>query len=147
MALDSEHAKRVVELDEEADKRLLFRHQTSHSLAPITGSQSLPWIKIGNVEAGKVVGYEGVSLTPEGALNGAAPESNRPSVGLPRRAGFEDFWRNRRFVGEAPHQEAMRASVRAGPQAGAISTPTTPTPGGPAAPSGRPGHMRIEGPT
>src|SRR4051795_8034242 len=27
---------------------------------------------------------------PRSRLNGAAPESNRPSVGLPRRTGFED---------------------------------------------------------
>jgi len=147
MALDSEHAKRVVEHDEEADKRLLLRHQTSHSLAPITGTQLLLWIEIGNVEAGKVVGYEGVSLTPEGALNGAAPGSNRPSVGLPRRAGFEDFWRNRRFAGEAPHQEAMRASVRAGPQAGASRPLRRDFPVARLRPQGGRGTMRIEGPT
>jgi hypothetical protein len=92
MALDSEHAKRVVELDEEADKRLLLRHQTSHSLAAITGTQSLLWIEIGNVEAGsslatKVVGYEGVSLTPEGALkrSGAGVEPTERGAATPHR--------------------------------------------------------------
>jgi hypothetical protein len=67
----AEHARRVLELDEEADRHLLLRHQTSHSLAPITGTQSLLWIEIGDVEAGRVVGHEGISLTPEGALDAA----------------------------------------------------------------------------
>ena len=39
-------------------------------------------------------------------------------------------WRNPRFAGEALHQEAVRASLRAGPQARAISTPTTQLPDG-----------------
>jgi hypothetical protein len=31
------------------------------------------------------------ALTRQKRLNGAAPESNRPSVGLPHRTGFEDL--------------------------------------------------------
>jgi len=50
------------------------------------------------------------------SLDGAAPESNRPSVGLPRRTGFEDFQRNQLLAGENLRAKAVRASLRAGPR-------------------------------
>jgi hypothetical protein len=47
---------------------------------------------------------------------GAAPESNRPSVGLPRLTDFEDFQRNQLLAGENLRATAVRASLRAGPR-------------------------------
>jgi hypothetical protein len=48
--------------------------------------------------------------------HGAAPESNRPSVGLPRLTDFEDFQRNQLLAGENLRAKAVRASLRAGPR-------------------------------
>jgi hypothetical protein len=50
-------------------------------------------------------------------LDGAAPESNRPSVGLPRRTGFEDCRHNRLLVhpggrSGAPGRFPRRATPR-----------------------------------
>jgi hypothetical protein len=53
--------------------------------------------------------------------NGAAPESNRPSVGLPRRTGFEDFGHNSLYAGKTPFGGGLRASLRAGPLATSTS--------------------------
>ena len=52
------------------------------------------WRQLGPGEGPELVCW------PEFRLNGAAPESNRPSVGLPRRTGFEDFERNQLLAGE-----------------------------------------------
>jgi hypothetical protein len=67
--LPSEHSKQFRRLLRNARRRLLLRHQLSHSLAPITGPHSLIWVEIGEVEAGRTIGYSGRSLVPEGGLD------------------------------------------------------------------------------
>jgi hypothetical protein len=68
-ALRSDHSKQFRRLMRSARRRLLLRHQQSHSLAPITGPHSLIWMEVGEVEAGGLIGYSGRSLVPEGGLD------------------------------------------------------------------------------
>ena len=53
------------------------------------------WRQLGPGEGPELVCW------PEFRLNGAAPESNRPSVGLPRRTGFEGLRSERQLATEA----------------------------------------------
>jgi hypothetical protein len=56
-------------------------------------------------------------------VNGAAQESNLPSLGLPDLTGFEDLRRTGPYAGKTLYADGLRASLRAGPHTACHSGP------------------------